>query len=167
VDAFSASGPVATRSMLYVDAATPSEVHRRTNRFWAEPPARMLRDIVASYLAQVRAADIVVTPEQRLTPDHIVSGHLRVFEEGLGEGAPRAIVEVDLGLVHGSARSRVTLKRYREESPLRPAGARTDPVVAAFERAVGEVCRRFVADLTEADRRAKGGAPMRKSVRGR
>jgi len=155
-----ASGPVASRNLVYWDATTPHELHRRAHHLWLAPTPLMVRDVLAGCLGSSGIAEAVVTPGYRVRGNYLVSGRMGQFEQRF-DASPSIVVELELALVRVADRSLLLLKTYREEAPLPAGDSSVDAVVRGFQHAVAEVCRRFVGDMATVagkDRAAVSGA---------
>ena len=97
IDRFVADGLTAGRPIVYSEAGKPFQVKEFHYHFWTQPPTVMLRDELVTYLRRAKVADIVVTPEMRVSPDYVLTGKIRRLEKVVGT-PPKAVLEIELGL---------------------------------------------------------------------
>ena len=142
---FNAEGLTGDRALLYSYRDHPDQVLRYSYHLWVDAPPTLLQDQLLRILRQAHAADTVVTSDIDLSPDFVIEGRLRRFEE-LAGAAPAALVEADIAVVRIHGNQLVMLKSYRVETPA--ASAQPADAVRAFEAAVGELAGRFLDDLS-------------------
>lgn len=143
VDRFVASGSLANRPVLYVEAGSNavSEYHYH---FWIEAPPILLQNALVSYLRSGGIADRVATPEMRISPDYTVRGRLMRLETLVGE-TPKGVVEIELSLRRESDGALLVLGEYSSEVPASSKGVKAD--VLAIEQAANKAFEAFVADV--------------------
>lgn len=145
VERLRAPGLVGERALLWSRAGQPHELRASAFQHWVEPPADQIQELLLAYLAARGVASAVQTPEMRQRPDWFVSGRLLRFERVVGDGAPRALVELRLALVQRAGERQVWGETYREE--VASEGSEVAQAVAAFDAALRAAFARFDADL--------------------
>lgn len=143
VDRFAASGSLANRPVLFLEAGSNavSEYHYH---FWIEAPPILLQNALVSYLRSTGIAERVVNPEMRVSPDYTVQGRLMRLETLVGE-TPKGVVEVELSLRRESDGALLVLGEYASEVPSASKGIKAD--VLAIEKAANNAFQKFVADI--------------------
>ena len=147
VDAIRGDAMTLERLMLYRDLSEPSRVRREGYDQWVEPPPEMVERVLVEYLRARNLAEAVVTPEMHIAADYRLSGRVNRFERLVGEGPPRASVELEFNLVRLEARELLLLQSYREEEETSGSGA--GDAAAAFSRALQRIFERLAADLPQ------------------
>jgi ABC-type uncharacterized transport system auxiliary subunit len=144
VDRFRADAVTGGSRIVKRQTAGASELEPYAYHQWADPPTILLQTSLVGFLRESRAASLVVTPELRARADFAVLGRIEQLEHQTGEGAPRAVVELDLTISRVSDRAVLLQRVYREERPA--AGASVAEAVDAAGAAVSAIFTRFLAD---------------------
>lgn len=144
VDRPAANGLVANRAIVYADSARPNELEAYSYRFWAEPPALMLRDELVRYLRAAGVAEAVVTADMRLDADYVLISRLKRLERVVGAD-PRVEVEMDISL-RDNRRDRLVFQRIYRDS-VAPSDDSISAAVDAINAAFADFCARLVTDL--------------------
>ncbi len=144
VERFVADGLTASRPIVYSDSDKPNQVRTYHYHMWTEPPVAMLRDQLVDYLRQAGIADRVVTPELRGNARYALIGKIKRLEKIVGS-RPRAVLELELGLLEDKTGKLIFLDSYRVEQTA-TSGSVGDAVVA-LNQGLSEIFARFVADL--------------------
>ena len=145
VDRFLADGLTAGRPIVYSQANQPNALFEYHYHFWIEPPTVMLQEALVAYLRSAKLATVVVTPELRAQPDHVLSGKIKRLERVLGS-KPTVVVEIELGLRRVRDAQLLHVNSYRIESAVQ--GDSVAAAVEAINRAVGEIYGRFAQDVS-------------------
>ncbi len=152
VEPFVASGALGNRPLLYREPA--SKVLRGYHyHLWLEPPSTLLQNALVSYLRSAKALTMVVTPPLRATPGYTVTGRVLRLEMRRGK-RPAGVVALELSLRREGDGTLMFVQEYRATV----VSAANTPAagVAAIDKAVGDVFRRFSADLeTALERKAR------------
>jgi cholesterol transport system auxiliary component len=146
IDRFVADGLTAGRPIVYSEAGKPYQVKEFHYHFWTQPPTVMLRDELVSFLRHSKVADIVVTPEMRVTPDYVLTGKIKRLEKVVGT-SPKAVLEIELGLRKATGGKLVFLDTYRVETT--SDGSGVDAAVHSLNKALSSIYANFVADLSK------------------
>jgi ABC-type uncharacterized transport system auxiliary subunit len=146
VGRFATEGLTGERSLLYSYRDKPDQVQRYGYQLWVEPPPLLLQNQLIRLLREAHVAPMVVTADLRLSPDFLVEGRLRRFEQIAG-ALPSVVVEMDLGVVRLHGGTLVLLGNYRTE--IRMTGDQPADAVRAYQGAVVELFNRFLADLAQ------------------
>jgi len=147
VDSLRGDAMVLERLMIYRDASDPSQVKRQRYDHWTDPPPVMVQRAVVEFLRSANAVETVVTPEMRFDASFRLGGRIHRFERLLGQGSPRATIEVEFTLVRAGEREPLLLETYREQEEA--VGSGIGESVEAFSRALHRVLERLVLDLPE------------------
>jgi ABC-type uncharacterized transport system auxiliary subunit len=145
VDSIRGDGMTLERLMLRRDASEPSRIKRSSYHHWVDSPPRMVQRAVVEFLRSANVAETVITPELRLEADFRLAGRLNRFELFVGEGPPRAAIELEFTLVRLEDRELLLLETYREEEDTR--GSAAGEAAEAFGRALHRILGRLAADL--------------------
>ena len=144
VDRLRADVITAERLLLYRAGDAGLEVRRHAYHQWVDSPTLMLQVALAGALRGAGVAQTVVTSDQRARPDFVLAGRILHLERRL-DGAPRALLELELSLTRERDRALLLQRVYREERPAADAGV--PAAVAAFDQALAALLERLVADL--------------------
>jgi ABC-type uncharacterized transport system auxiliary subunit len=147
VDSIRGDGMTLQRLMVHRDASDPSRVERAGYDHWVDSPPVMVQRAVVKFLRSANAAEVVITPEMRLGADFHLAGRVNRFELLVGEGTPRATIELEFSLVRLEDRELLLLKTYREEEDI--GGSEVGESVEAFSRALNRILGRLTLDLPE------------------
>lgn len=147
VDSIRGSAMTVERLMLYRSADDPSQVKREGYDQWVDPPPAMIQRALVEFLRSANVAREVITPEMRLDADFRLFGRLHRFERLVGQGSPRATIEIELTLVRLEDRELLLLESYREEEPADGDGIGSS--AEAFSRALHRILQRLTLDLPE------------------
>ncbi len=147
VDSIRGSEMTLERLMLYRSADDPSQVKREGYDQWVDSPPAMVQRALVEFLRSANAAREVITPELRLGADFRLSGRLDRFERLVGQGSPRATIEIEFTLVRLEDRELLLLESYREEEPADGDGIGSS--AKAFSRALHRILQRLTLDLPE------------------
>lgn len=146
---FEADGLAAERAMVYVE--NDGAVRQYNYHYWVESPTQAAQRELTDHLRATGLFAQVVTPRFRVRPDVEVQGRIARLEQRLGGagdggGAPRAVVEVELGAQRtGRGLELVVLRTYAVEQPA--ADASPAAAAEATRAALREIFDRFTADL--------------------
>jgi ABC-type uncharacterized transport system auxiliary subunit len=125
----------------------PKETQQYNFHIWVEPPALLVRDILAQTLRRARVSDHVITSNRRANADYILSGALLRMEQCLEPDNFYVLIEMELAIVRSRSREVLFVKRYsmREsvENNLIPTA------VHGFELALANLISEFLRDLTQ------------------
>jgi len=144
VERFVADGLTASRTIVYSAGTQPNQLSEYHYHFWTEPPVVMLRDQLVDYLRQAGIADRIVTPELRGNARYVLIGKIKRLEQVVGS-PPRAVLELELGLLEDKTGKLIYLNTYRIDKTA--ASASVGDAVVALNQGLGEIFARFVADL--------------------
>jgi ABC-type uncharacterized transport system auxiliary subunit len=147
VDSVRGDAMTLERLMLYREVSDPSRVRREGYDKWVDPPPLMVQRAVVKFLRSANAAEAVITPEMRLGAEFRLSGRVNRFERVVGEGSPRATIELEFSLVRLEDRELLLLGTYREGEEISGSGAGDS--VEAFSRALHRILERLTLDLPE------------------
>ncbi len=142
---FGTAGLTGDRALLYSYRDKPDQVLRYGYRFWTEPPPVLLQDQLVAVLRRALAAPLVVTPGLRVSPDFVIDGRLRRFEQLAGT-SPAVIVEMEIGVLRVHDNQLLMLKDFRVEMP--SASEQAADAVAAYQAALRELFAQFIEDLS-------------------
>jgi ABC-type uncharacterized transport system auxiliary subunit len=148
VDSIRGDAMTLERMMLYRNESDRSQVKREGYDRWVDPPPVMVQRAVVEFLRSANAAEMVITPEMRLDADFRLTGRVNRFERLVGEGSPRATVEIEFNLVRLEDRELLLLETYREEEEV--AGRGVGDSAEAFSRALHRILERLALDLPQA-----------------
>lgn len=144
IERFSADGLTAGRSLVYSQASQPNALFEYHYHFWIEPPTVMLQETLVAYLRTAKLATVVVTPELRAQPDHVLAGKIKRLERVLG-AKPAVVVEIELGLRRTRDGRLLHVNSYRIESAVQ--GDSVAAAVDAINRAVSAIYGEFTQDI--------------------
>jgi ABC-type uncharacterized transport system auxiliary subunit len=147
VDSVRGDAMTLERLMLYREVSDPSRVRREGYDKWVDPPPLMVQRAAVEFLRSANAAEVVVTPEMRLGAEFRLTGRVNRFERVVGEGSPRATIELEFSLIRLDDRELLLLETYREEEEI--AGGGVGDSVEAFSRALHRILERLTLDLPE------------------
>jgi ABC-type uncharacterized transport system auxiliary subunit len=147
VDSMRGDAMTLERLMTYRTESDPFQVRRTGYDQWVDPPTVMVERAVVTFLRSANAAEVVITPEMRLDADFRLGGRVNRFERLLGEGAPRAAIELEFCLVRLHDRELLLRETYREEEEI--SGSEVGDSVEAFGRALQRILERLTRDLPE------------------
>jgi len=142
---FHSEGLTGSRAIVYSDADQPLMLRQYHYHFWVEPPPRLVRDELVSYLRSAGAAEQVMAANAGSAPDFLVDGRVVRFEHVRSKSGAAAVISIELRLKHG-ARGKVELmKEYTRSVPVDGPGMHA--VARAFNRALGEIFNEFAVDI--------------------
>lgn len=147
VDSIRGDAMTLERLMIYRDASDPSQVRRQGYYYWVDPPPVMVQRAVVEFLRSANAAEAVITPEMRFDANFRLGGRVHRFERLVGQGPPRATIELEFNLVRVGEGEPLLLETYREHEEA--VGSGVDDSVEAFSRALQRILERLVLDLPE------------------
>jgi ABC-type uncharacterized transport system auxiliary subunit len=147
VDSIRGDAMTLERQMIYRDASDPSQVRRLGYDHWVDPPPVMVQRAVVEFLRSANAAEAVITPEMRFDAKVRLGGRLHRFERLVGQGSPRATIELEFNLVRVGEREPLLMEIYREQEEA--VGSGIGESVEAFSRALHRILERLVLDLPE------------------
>jgi len=136
------------RRMLYRKADRPEEVAQFAYHHWADPPNVMVQSEMVDYLRATGVADRVVTPGVHVGSDFRITGRIVRFEQILGSGDPRVVVELEIELVRNRGNELLLLETYREERSA--SGSSVGDAAAAYGEALQVIFGRLAADIPTA-----------------
>jgi len=136
------------RRMLYRDGSRPGEVVQYNYHHWADPPNVMIQSLLVDYLRSAGVAERVVTPGVHVDSDYRLTGRLVHFEQILGSGDPRVLVEVEIAIVRKRGDEVLLLETYREEREA--SGRSVNDAVTAYGAALEAIFGRLAADIPSA-----------------
>ncbi len=144
VPRFIANGLLNERAIAFSWEQTPSVLRQYRTQFWADAPGLMLQDRLARYLQQANVAPRVVMASYGTRADYFIRGEVQRMELVAGEN-PKAVLEMDLGLVRNQDATILLAKTYRAERAISQA----DPLagVEGMDQALVEIFDAFLADL--------------------
>jgi len=146
VERFVADGLTAGRPLVFSEAGKPYQVKEFHYHFWTQPPTVMLRDELVNYLRARKVADVVVTPEMRVTPDYVLIGKINRLEKVNGS-PPKAVLEIELGVRKVRGGKLVILDTYRVET--QSSGSGVDAAVESLNISLTDVYAEFIAALSK------------------
>ncbi len=144
IDRFSADGLVAGRSIVYSESNRPNQLMEYNYHFWTDSPTILLRDQLIVHLRAAGAAKAVVTAKMRVSPDFVISGKIKRFEQ-VRDSSPHVILEIELVLRRGGTNSLIHLGTYRKK--VSSNGATVADGVQAANIALSEVYSEYIRDL--------------------
>lgn len=147
VDSVRGDAMTLERLMIYRDESDPSQVRRQGYDHWVDPPPVMVQRAVVEFLRSANAAEAVITPEMRFDASFRLGGRVHRFERLVGQGSPRATIELEFNLARVGERDPLLLETYREQEDV--AGSGVGDSVEAFSRALQRILERLVLDLPE------------------
>jgi len=136
------------RAIIFREAGKLDQVQRYTYHLWAEAPTLSIQDLLAGYLRSAGIADFVVTPNQRVRADLIITGTLFLMEHRPYDSPPRVLVDIELGVVRTDRRQPLLLKRY--QSSATTGDEQLASAIPAFNQALDDIFARFLSDLEAA-----------------
>ncbi len=142
-----AEGLAVDRAIVYSYRDRPQEVDHYSYHFWTEPPAVLVQDQLVEFLRAAKAAERVVTSELRVPPQWVVQSRIKRFEQ-LAGSEPAVVIEMEMGVTRLRGNELTFLKTYRVETPMR--GDNVPAAVNAFDAALADLFRQFLADLPQA-----------------
>jgi cholesterol transport system auxiliary component len=111
--------------------------------FWVDrAPSMVQTQIVQSFRNSGKIVQVGTTRD-RLRPQFLLSSDLRAFQLNRGGGEETVRVRLDIQLLRMPQRDPVGGESFAADRP--PTGAGVDPVVAAFDEALGRVLKELVA----------------------
>lgn len=146
VDRPAAQGLGTERPILYVDAASPSEVQQYTYHHWEDSPVVLMHRALISGLRMTGVAKTVVSPEIRARYDVELSGKLIRFER-LVDGE-NVSVHVRLELVFENLNTQEVQWLEEFQSTQTAKSSAMVDTVAAFEVAAADIVAQIIARLS-------------------
>lgn len=146
VERFVADGLVDKAQIVYSDKNVTHEVKAYHYHSWTEAPVVMVRDQLVGYLRAAKAADKVLTPEMRVTPDFVIVGRIGRLERVVGQTS-EAVVELELGLREERSGKLLLLETYKAN--VTAEGRTVSDTVRAVTRALDTVFAAFITDLSK------------------
>jgi cholesterol transport system auxiliary component len=141
-----AEGLYQERSILYIDAASPLEIHRYHYRYWFTVPGNLIQGHLADALIASGIAAKVIRYQPGAAVKGLVSGTIERFERVTGRGSDQA--RVTLTLTYGDTdqlHTPLLNKAYSATAPI--SGHAMDDAVAAFGTALNQIYNEFIHDL--------------------
>ncbi|MGA8259301.1 MAG: ABC-type transport auxiliary lipoprotein family protein [Arenicellales bacterium] len=145
VERFEADSVTADRPIVYTSSADALELKAYNYHLWTQSPTVMLRDALIRALRAAGIAREVVAPEDRASPDYVITGGIKRMERVVGTQPGQAILQIELVLRQRRSGKLLILKSYRIERDVE--GDTVADFVAAMNGAASEVFARFTADL--------------------
>ncbi len=146
VNRFRADALTNERQILYRENDTTTEVGRLAYQRWVDSPTIMVQGQLARYLRDAGVAKRVVTPAVRVRPDFLISGRIARLEWVLG-ASPQVVVELQLAITRPNDGKLLVHRTYSGVAPV--DGSSAGKAVEAFDRALGEIFARFLADIPQ------------------
>lgn len=138
IAAVQAARPVDTVRIAVRPAPQELQVYKGAN--WAQRPAEMLERSLLRVLEDSGKIPAVARAGSGVLADYQLVLDVRRFESDYAGGAvPRATIEVAAKLLHSQQRDVVASRTFLQAVPA--AGTDVPAVVAAFERALGDISR--------------------------
>ena len=144
VERFSADGLTAGRPIVYMQSENPNQLQEYNYHFWTQPPTVMLRDELVTYLRGANVADNVVTPEMRISSDHVLTGRIRRLEQIIGSPNSTAM-ELEISLRRQVDGKLLFLKSYRHETET--SSQAVNAAVGALNKSLNIIYANILADL--------------------
>lgn len=146
------SGFTSDRPINFREAGDPLQLKRYRYELWSDQPSRMIQDAIVSSLRRKNSSLFVITPAERALADWIVTGKLHRLEHVRGQGAGRAVIEMELGVSNTVSRQVEFLRCYRQQVDISAGGeAGTESamyeVVEGFNQAMARLLARFTTDI--------------------
>ena len=152
IDRFRSDALLSERRIAYRpdgESGQSGRIKQHGRSYWVDSPTVLLQVGFAQALDAARVADQVVTPIQRVRPDHVLAGRILHFE---GATSGTGLVELELSVTRLRDRKLIHHETYREEIPSAAKGAAT--TVRGVTAGVGRIVEQLVRDLAAA---ASGG----------
>lgn len=139
VQTVTAAGVYNERPLLYSTARAPTELRQYHYQYWADMPARMIREQLSTYLRAVQS------PARGAAHAYQLSGTVQRFEQRLAARDTTAIAAIELILRRSTDGQAVLRKTYRAE--VRTADSSPLAATQGLNQALGECFAQFVSDL--------------------
>ena len=147
VDNLSSRGFVKSRNMVFWNSKMPRETQQYNYHSWVEPPALLVRDILAQTLRMAGVSDHVITSNRRAKADYILSGTLLRMEQCLEPDNYYVLIEMELAIVQYRSREVLFVKRYSIRESV--ANNQIPAAVHGFELALANLISDFLRDLVQ------------------
>lgn len=146
VNRLRADGLISQRPILFATREQPNRIEQHNYHYWFESPPLMLRDALIDYLRAVRAANDVVSDQDRREGGCELTGILRRIEHVTAGGEPSVtVIEIEF-MLRRVAQDEVLLHRtYRAEQTA--IDLTMDATVNAFDQALGALYGRLVNEI--------------------
>ena len=138
-----ASGVYNERPLLYSTAQAPTELRQYHYHYWADLPARMIREQLTAYLRAAQAP----TVGAQAPHDYQLSGTVLRFEQRLDGSDATAIAAIELVLRHSADAHVLWRKTYRadirthDNSPLAASQGLSQALGSCFAQLVSDLRR--------------------------
>lgn len=141
-----AEGLYQERSILYIDAATPLEIHRYHYRYWFTAPGNLIQGHLVDALMSTGIAAKVIRYVPGAAAQGLVGGTIERFERLTGHGSDQARVTLNLTYSDTAHPNLPMLnKTYTATAPI--TGHAMEDAAAAFGTALNQIYNDFVHDL--------------------
>lgn len=145
VERLRADGVTGERPITYSRSSDDKSLSTYRYHLWTEAPGRMLQQLLAKALKDAKAARDVLTDEVRAEGDWILKGRLLHFEQVLGGGRAKVVLEADLSLLKAKDYSLAHHAVYLEEQTA--DGESPAAAVDAMQKALDRLAARLANDL--------------------
>ncbi len=133
------------RALLYAYADEPMRLRKYHVHLWEEAPAKMLQRRLVSALRDSGVAAAVGTDHRR-PDDYLLRSELVRFEQVRGDGAPVAVLALDILLRQG-LQGELLRRRYEQQVPAQ--SNEMTATIEAFEHAVDAAIAELIEDLQQ------------------
>ncbi|HHH44775.1 MAG TPA: hypothetical protein ENK49_11610 [Gammaproteobacteria bacterium] len=137
------------RAILYRDADRPLELHRYHYEFWVDQPPRMIHQALLHYLRSSGIADSVRDDRMHTGSGYHLRTRLLRFERVVGDGSPRAELELEASLYAGRDTAPVWTGVYLQQ--LASDGKDMHATTRAMQQALEAVLESLRNDLAALD----------------
>lgn len=135
------------RAILYSEAQAPLTLRRYHYHFWTHIPGQLIQEQLIDYLRAAGVARQVIRFGEQPQRDALIEGYIKRFERRVGDGRPRALVNLELIYKRGRD-SQPVLREYAfEETAVDDSMHAT---VSAFSAALQKIYAAFVAEISAA-----------------
>ena len=143
-----ATGVYHDRALLYVEQATPLEIHRYHYHYWSAPPESLVQEHFVNWWSTSGLAEQVNTSPVE-DADLVLDSRLLAFERLVGGEGIRVKATIAFSVRKASTSGLVWSKDYTQE--LTPDDGQMHSTAAAYGRALDDIMQRLVKDLAEKD----------------
>ena len=139
------SGLYHERAILYIEQAQPLEIKRYHYHYWVEPPAKLIRSYLATYLQQSSIAEQITTDAGFDKADVEVRSVLKSFERLVNDSGFEVVVKIQVTIEYADESWPVKIMDYPSRTAA--ASASMHDTAAAFGEALQEIARQLSQDI--------------------
>lgn len=144
VGAFKATGLLNERALLFAQESRPLELHLQRYHYWTDAPGRLLQEDLVRFLRAANVATAVVLPQAGARPKYIVAGRIERLEQIVGRAQSTASIQLELAFRRATGEM-LHVASYQADERIEGKG--DTAAVEAFNRALGQIFTRFLADI--------------------